>query len=928
MAVTITKKPSPGPKSLRIEREADGTLGTLSHGTLKASWGNPADALTDSNHKWSGLDSKWTFQASRDMTKAVVEQRGSAHPTGDNVWVRDQGTADNHTVWYDRSRYHPRALGRYLRSVVADVYAFNAKGQTHASVTLSFAVPRKPTIDAWELDAETGTISTTIRCDPGEDRYERYDTFWCVTRQDSADRDNGYRTEQIVKDWASSTDVEVEVSRQEADAANLLPGQWVRYTVKAYARGLAGDSATVSRTYTFAPPAQASITSVVRSSDDPSGIVTVRISSNATPTAPVDRLTLYRIADTAITSATTMSEVDISEWSEVARDDGSCSGLCDLVGEARPGTKRHTWYMVVSEHGGVRRRSVPVEAECLYHQTDATSDDSVTFIEAKPNDGSSIALHLGWDSDESTTTQVSWSEHADAWESTEQPTTFDVGWEDDEPAPGFDHSAWLYVRGLDEGRPYYVRARRTLDEQGVTSASPWCYPPNNSPVVPSSTPSTPVLTAPAIVARGQAIGLTWTFAAGAQTAWQVLQVLDGELRELASSYDSCTSCPIPPESYGFADSLSFVVRVTAGGDWVESNRATVTIADAPSCEVGVLVDGSGNVVSQPLSFVVSTDCAGATLVLTVKASGVCSHAPSGIARQARGDVVWATALTPDLSWESDVSAWATTVTAPAELCLFDGASYEVTVVATDPDTRLASEPAAVTFAVDWSHKAVCPGGVVEVDADAMSATVTPVAPTGAIGSDVCDIYRLTPDGAYLIAADVPFGTPMVDPVAPFSDGSELAYRLVTRTADGDVDYRDVAYELAGGALRIDFGETSVELPYNIEMTDAFSKGFEARTHLDGSTAGYWEQSVGRRATLSTDIVALDHGQKALLSELGRHAGPCFVRTPNGSAYEADVQVGGITDSYGSAVAGVSIDATEVRLTEEWMAVPENYGEES
>ena len=56
-----------------------------------------------------------------------------------------------------------------------------------------------------------------------------------------------------------------------------------------------------------------------------------------------------------------------------------------------------------------------------------------------------------------------------------------------------------------------------------------------------------------------------------------------------------------------------------------------------------------------------------------------------------------------------------------------------------------------------------------------------------------------------------------------------------------------------------------------------------------------------------------------MRELARHGGPCFVRTPDGCAYMADVQVGGLSVSCSSAAVSVSIDATEVALTSEYQA---------
>ena len=60
----------------------------------------------------------------------------------------------------------------------------------------------------------------------------------------------------------------------------------------------------------------------------------------------------------------------------------------------------------------------------------------------------------------------------------------------------------------------------------------------------------------------------------------------------------------------------------------------------------------------------------------------------------------------------------------------------------------------------------------------------------------------------------------------------------------------------------------------------------------------------------------------LSRQLGRYAGAVFVRTANGSAYPADVQITDLSVK-NKAVTAIAVDATEVGLTEEFM-LPSPY----
>jgi len=981
------RPPSPAPKNLVVKRgtENDGN-------SLAASWGNPADALWESDHKWNLIDETWWFNASKNMTQTVTQQRGSGHATGDIVWVRDKGIHDSNTMWYDRTKYHPLTVGRYLPTVLTDIYASNDAtrvgeglgtnpGLAHAKFTFAFKTPRPPEISDPEFTASTGTVKFTVTTDEGKDDRERYDTMYCITRQDSSNRGNSYSSEKVVVAWASTTEASKDVSVDIDDVQSVTFGQWVKVTCKAYSRGLAGDSATVTKVYYYSYPAQGAITSIVASGLTSTDIVTVRLNTNATSSFPVDSLRLQRLYNTTITNATAAGLA--TGWQDVpnAIDNGVCSGFSDQVSVALPEVRKHTWYRLVSTHGSLTRNSLPVEAACLYRPKDASASDTVQFVSIEPgNDGSSIIARIAWNNDSSTTTQISWSQHEDAWESTEQPTIFDVDWEDSTAATGYNHSATITIRGLDEGVACYVRARRAKITDSITEYGAWCNPAAAYyPVYPVIAPTDVTLFCDAAVERGKGVDCRWTYSGSRQTAWQICNVSpEGVRKELLSGVGATGAATIPASaiqatavysyaltedesivegktyytrsggsepytytevaspdvediatyyersvSYEQVDKLRLTVSVTAGGKWAESNVVPVMIEDAP----GLAITAAATLTAQPLALTVECTSSRASVAVKVTSRGVSTDSPTGSKVQAEGDVVWAAVVTPN--WVASSSVWTATITAPT-LDLYDGAIYDVLVSATDAQTLLSSDDEETYFSVAWEHQATCPSqsSAIITSLENLSAGITPVAPTGAAQTDVCDVYRLTPDGAYLIAPDVTFGTMVVDRYAPFSNRAGLAYRLCTRTADGDVDWCDRSYALSYGALRFDWGNEALELPYNIVDSDSWDKGFELRPHMDGEVAGYWDGIASRKATLSTDVMKVEsHEKRKALASLAKHAGPVFVRTPDGAAFPANVTVDSYGATYDSQSVPVSLNATEVVLTQEYKVAPNDWEEE-
>ena len=216
--------------------------------TMSATWGMSGKGLTGDWGYDGYYDEIWTFHASKNMSGTIVQQTGSGSAKGDTVWTR--GGNNFHTsasCQYYRNKYHPVTSGRYLNDVTLEVLHASTKNRKKAVYT--FKPPRKPSISAAEYDSTNHRITFTITTNEGADRYERYDTYYRVTRQDSSNiSGSSYHKEKNTTNWTSTTDTSKTVTYDYSGADSLTAGQWVRITVYAYARGLAGNSATVSKT--------------------------------------------------------------------------------------------------------------------------------------------------------------------------------------------------------------------------------------------------------------------------------------------------------------------------------------------------------------------------------------------------------------------------------------------------------------------------------------------------------------------------------------------------------------------------------------------------------------------------------------------------------------------------------------------------------
>lgn len=346
--------------------------------------------------------------------------------------------------------------------------------------------------------------------------------------------------------------------------------------------------------------------------------------------------------------------------------------------------------------------------------------------------------------------------------------------------------------------------------------------------------------------------------------------------------------------------------------------------------------------------------------------------------ESEGGVVDPTTNPSSEGWYEEGTGVATTIALPPQLDFWDLGRYELSVVAIDRQTELHSEPSVSDFSVAWSHQApsieptltytlsddtsiddnknyysydsttqtysvVEPEGTEDPTEEGWYevstteyVTITPIDTTDDNGyhhmaaqinltpppnyaeTDVYDIYRLTGDGAKLIGEGFPLTYTATDEYAPFSEDGTQHYRIAVRTADGDISFSDIEYVLQGEGIRVDWEGGFIEYPYSVSISDAYKKDVEIRKHLDGGINGYWNEGVQRTGSLNTEAIKIIQQEDIdLTRQLARYTGPVFIRTREGTAFEADLQITDLSTK-NIAVMSIAMDASEIDLTDEYM----------
>lgn len=935
--VAITKKPTAKVRYMTAPSRASGGSRTMS-----VKW-DLASTATDTQRadRISGFEILWDvimYTKDKKKTKKILHRQYKDSNTGlrtaslnlNEFTSKEDGPKVRDDFYPGREQANKGSLWR-VTTVRCFVRTYNAKGNgSWVSTSTDFKLPRAPSVSQLAQSEDSGTVSCTVSIDAGNDLYEVYNGRWELDVVDSSNNTAAGKYHGVGWIARGSTGT---VSWDVSDRMRLTYDQYVKVTVVAWARGFFGDSNKVTRETYVSWPARPTITGIDFTKSgtnvDPDGKTTVRVNTNYSRVNnknvqhPVTGVKLQALQGTTYKKASDIPATEAGNWVDLgAVDDGECTALSAATSELRPDADEVTWVRVKAWNQFediFYLYSTPKRLEELeWAAPTAAQDAAVITSLVSGDDGKSAVATIGWHDDNSTHTEISWSQSPNAWRSTDEPDIYGFDWDDGAITVGgvtYNHSATVHIAGLTEGSTYHVRARRYRETDDLTTYGSY-YPLNGTlTVTPATSPESVVLSVPEFVARGEALPVTWAYASDAmQTMWQLVTGdittetdqegktvawVDEPMRVVAEGTDSAGSYVIQPDrvaSITDNDSVTLAVIMSTGGMPVASEAVEVRVADAPTVSVS-----ASDVSAQPVSFGVTCSVA-ASLAVVVTARGSAGEDEILLRPQAGGDALWSAVVMPE--WTASGGAKTATVDVSQTLDFRDGAAYEVSVIATDIETGLQSVRATADFEVSWSRQAPEPpeGNIVTVSDTTDSegyrtrgATIALPDSQSFASGDVMDLYRVTVDGPSLVGSSLQPATTVFDRYAPFG-GTDMRYRVAVRTADGDVAWRDYSYTFGdpdpmSTSLRIDYGTDYVEVDRGVTISDGYEKDVKTRKHLDGTTSAYWNAGVSRTSSIAGALIRVyEDDVDAAIRGLARYVGPVMVRTSMGHAYTANVDV--------------------------------------
>lgn len=542
---------------------------------------------------------------------------------------------------------------------------------------------------------------------------------------------------------------------------------------------------------------------------------------------------------------------------------------------------------------------------------DTTLPSAPSAVSASENDSSDgIIVRWNWTWSEADGVQLAWADHSDAWESTDEPSTYNV--------TKIHASRWT-ISGLDTGKKWYIRVRYTKGSGDATTYGPW------SRIVSvdlTSAPAIPSLeVTPDIITEDGHTTATWAYMSTDGTAQAGSEICEATVSADGIAYGNVIArtstlqhIDIYPADLGWTAGTShfLAVRViSASGrtsdDW--SPLCPVTIAPAVTAafssyslvdqEVSDGFDTDGNAVSHnakvltDLPLKVTVDTSFPVTVSVIRAIDFPILRPDNSMHDGFAGEVIASA-------EGNGGEEITITKDDLLGNLDDDCRYYLTATAHDDYGQYAD--CKQEFEVHFSHQPVAAEVTVEIDEDDLIAKITAAKPDGAADTDTIDIYRLSTDLPELIVKDGSFGVTYVDPYPAF--GEYCGHRVVVKTASGDYKGADDVFTwtdtdsiedgsdiLEKNYFVVDFGAARAVLPYNLTLDNSWKKDFESTSYLGGSVVGDWGAAVTRDLSVNTDsIIAFDIDTIRTMRALAEYTGICHVRTPDGSSFAADVEV--------------------------------------
>lgn len=538
--------------------------------------------------------------------------------------------------------------------------------------------------------------------------------------------------------------------------------------------------------------------------------------------------------------------------------------------------------------------------------------------------------------------EISWSTNPNAWESTDQPSTFIVS---------DIHAAKWRISGLD-ANVWYFRLRQTRENGDAVSYGPYSDVHSlDLTIVDEEEAVLPILSlSESIVPRTNRFTASWIYEPGTGSPQTYAEICEATVEEGETGTDitygniiahttTAKHVDINPLA-GWQDGTThfLCVRVKTKDKIISGWSApvsigigapvTCTITESSFEEVVIGEDEDERTVlaltEMPFTITVTGAGESDTTMLSIERTSD-YHVNRPDENEFNG-YSGETVLSYSQNGASEITI------EPDDLVgyLDDTASYKLIATVVDSLGQVATEEQL--FEVHWAHQALMPQGTVEILEEYGVAKLTPIAPQGTLNTDVCDIYRLSVDKPELVYEGADFGSSYVDPYPAI--GEFGGYRFVFRTANNDYITADnvIAWLDVNSGFNtldhiIDFGGDRVSLRYNVDLSNAWAKDFNETHYLGGSVQGDWNPSVSRTATVSgVSVIATDQDTIESMRRLAVYSGICHIRTRDGSSFDANIDVtesrghepGDLTANFTLSVTRVDPEIQAGMTYEQWI----------
>lgn len=537
-------------------------------------------------------------------------------------------------------------------------------------------------------------------------------------------------------------------------------------------------------------------------------------------------------------------------------------------------------------------------------------------VELLSINSNTIRVLWDWTWTEANKAEISWADHADAWESTDGPQTYEV--------TNVHTGAWN-IAGLSVGT-WYVRVRLIREQENSTVYGLYS---DAKTIKLSSAPAIPsLILSNGVVAEDGEVTCYWAYTSTDGTAQMQADICEATYDETTQKYSygdiidktaSAQHITLSISRLGWhAGELHYLaVRViSASGEQSQGWSSPMPIRVAEPLTVAfdstslvnktIVIDEETSVselslIQLPLTFTVNSNgaCSSITVVIERSEDYHMDRPDESNFDGYEGEMVVTKTFEGDGDYEiavEDLIGY-----------LDDNAKYRLIAMGKDAYGQAAtSEP--INFTVHWDHQAVVPSAQCEMDNQHYASILTPILPEGyeKQPGDVCDIYRLSIDAPELIYENAEFGERYVDPYPTIGDMG--GHRFVFKTANGDYTTEDNTiawYDTRNDdgdfldifTVLIDYNGEQVSLPFNVQLSNRWAKDFQQTNYLGGSTQGDWNPAVNRTGSVTTvGIVTDEFGDEELdgtiesVRRLATYPGICHVRTPDGSSYSANINV--------------------------------------